>query len=94
MVLGENLVEGGRQNKVQEESRVGGVQNYKLQEENSEVNTKLVQKNQNNRYRSTFNYIEYNISVNRRHAFEKKSNRIHYIVTVRGNIHDAIKRFT
>ena len=38
MVLGENLVEGGRQNKVQEESRVGGVQNYKLQEENSEVN--------------------------------------------------------
>ena len=40
MVLGENLAEGGRQNKVQEESRVGGVQkvNYKLQEENSEVN--------------------------------------------------------
>ena len=37
-MLGENLVEGGRQNKVQEESRVKGVQNYKLQEENSEVN--------------------------------------------------------
>ena len=37
MVLGENLVEGGRQNNIQEESRVGGVQkvNYKLQEENS-----------------------------------------------------------
>ena len=31
MVLGENLVEGGRQNNIQEESRVGGVQkvNYK-----------------------------------------------------------------
>ena len=37
-MLGENLVEGGRQDKVQEESRVvGGVQkvNYKVQEENS-----------------------------------------------------------
>jgi len=40
MVLGENQVEVGRQDKVQEESRVGGVQkvNYKVQEENSKVN--------------------------------------------------------
>ena len=37
MVLGENLVVGERQDKVQEESSVGGVQkdNYKVQEENS-----------------------------------------------------------
>jgi len=36
-VLGENRVEGGRQDKVQEESRVGGVQkvNCKVHEENS-----------------------------------------------------------
>ena len=40
MVLGENLVEVRRQDKVQEESRVRGVQkvNYKVQEENSKVN--------------------------------------------------------
>jgi len=40
MVLGENLVEVRRQDNVQEESRVGGVQkvNYKVQEENSKVN--------------------------------------------------------
>ena len=40
MVLGENQVEVGRQDKVQEESRVGGVQkvNYKVQELNSKVN--------------------------------------------------------
>ena len=40
MVLGENQVEVGRQDKVQEESRVGGVQkvNYKVQEENIKVN--------------------------------------------------------
>ena len=58
------------------------------------VITTLVQKNQNDRYKSTFKYIEYYFSVNSRHTFEKKSNRIHYIVTVRGNIHGAIKRFT
>ena len=40
MVLGENQVEVGRQDKVQEENRVGGVQkvNYKVQELNSKVN--------------------------------------------------------
>ena len=40
MVLGGNQVEVGRQNIVQEESRVGGVHkvNYKVQEENSKVN--------------------------------------------------------
>ena len=40
MVLGENQVEVGRQDKVQEESRVEGVQkvNYKVREENSKVN--------------------------------------------------------
>ena len=39
-MLGENQVEVGRQDKVQEESRVGGVQkvNYEVQEENSKVN--------------------------------------------------------
>ena len=39
-MLGENQVEVGRQDKVQEESRVGGVHkvNYKVQEENSKVN--------------------------------------------------------
>ena len=39
-MLGENQVEVGRQDKVQEEIRVGGVQkvNYKVQEENSKVN--------------------------------------------------------
>jgi len=58
------------------------------------VITTLVQKNQNDRYKSTFKYIEYYFSVNSRHTFEKKFNRIHYIVTVRGNIHGAIKRFT
>ena len=40
MVRGENQVEVGRQDNVQEESRVGGVQkvNYKVQELNSKVN--------------------------------------------------------
>ena len=40
MVLGENQVEVGRQDKVQEEGRVGGVQkvNYKVQELKSKVN--------------------------------------------------------
>ena len=40
MVRGENQVEVGRQDKVQEENRVGGVQkvNYKVQELNSKVN--------------------------------------------------------
>ena len=40
MVRGENQVEVGRQDKVQEENRVGGVQkvNYEVQEENSKVN--------------------------------------------------------
>ena len=40
MVRGENQVEVGRQDKVQEENRVGGVQkvNYKVQEFNSKVN--------------------------------------------------------
>ena len=39
-MLGENLVEVRRQDNVQEESRVRGVQkvNYKVQEENSKVN--------------------------------------------------------
>ena len=39
-MLGENQVEGGWKDKGQEESRVGGIQkvNYKLPEENSEVN--------------------------------------------------------
>ena len=74
-MLGENQVEVGRQNNVQEESRVGVfirlITRYK--KKIVRLITTLVQKNQNNRYKSTFNYIEYNISVHRRHAFEEKN---------------------
>jgi len=56
--------------------------------------TTLVQKNKNKHYKSTFKQTEYNFSVNSRYTFEKKSNRIHYIVTIQGNIHDAIIKFT
>jgi len=82
MVLGENQVEVGRQNNVQEESRVGVfirlITRYKKKIVRLIIT--LVQKNQNNRYKSKIKQIEYN--------------RIHYIVTIRGNIHYAIKRLT
>ena len=73
-MLGENQVEVGRQNNVQEESRVGVfirlITRYK--KKIVRLITALAQKNQNNRDKSKFKQIEYNFVVNSRYTLGKK----------------------